>query len=233
MIATPGYLLFDGRKYSKVIAVRRLEKGRAPGIAGRSLCAVDGAGLVLIDVGLDIAGIDDGERAIQDNVAWVGGLEDLEHGSVARTGLAVIDEFELNCVAVYVVESTGTHGNDGVDWSRGWIGFLYQRADSGKEGCHMEVMAAALSGVGPVDLEVVRGLVEVAIDFKAFRDDDIGKCHLFAAASEAAGAGCTVGWNGESEWGVHVVLAVLTSWRAITPCADGDRFHIDGVCTLW
>ena len=228
MIAAPSYRLFDGREYSKVIIWSSREKERAPGSAGRSSVLRLFPGLVLVDVGLDVAGSDDFERAIQDDVAGVRGLEDHKHGGVACSGLAVVDEFKENRVAVCVVESASPFGNDGVDGSRGRIGLFHECAGCLEEGRHVEVVAATFARVRPVDFEVVGGLMEVAIDFEALGDDDIAYRDLLTAASEAADSGRAICGDCDSDHSADIARGIL-----IAPDADSNSLDIDCTSPLW
>ena len=71
--------------------------------------------LVLIDVGLHVPRRNERQGDLQDNVAGIGGLVNLDANFVIRARLAVINQFEDNGVTISAVISTGTHANNSVD----------------------------------------------------------------------------------------------------------------------
>ena len=144
--------------------------------------------------------------------------------------LSIILQFEHDGVAVHAVISACAHGHDRVDRCLGRIGRSNQSADCFCEGEHVEMVAA------PVDLEVVRRSMQVAVNFEALGYGYNvtrcirASCNLLATSSEATDSGRrrrigAVCGKGERHDVCRVVAGRI---KTVTPKGSRVRRYIDG-----
>lgn len=146
--------------------------------------------LLLIDVCLDIPAGDELKWNIQDHVGRVGCLKHQEARFVRCSRLTIIDQRKHHGVAIHPVVSAGARAVNRVDRSRRRIRDSIQAASRRSEGLHVELVAV------PIDLEVIGGPMQIAVDFRALGHCDTCHRHLLSTAGKATRSGSTVRGDG-------------------------------------